>query len=155
MWRYCKFNLYDCTFSYHITFHITFSSKTIATKVIFRCRSYCSLLIMIYCVLSGIPSKPHSIMNKRQARKRPLDSQPSVPTSRDLEASVTFARDTITRMTRLEMNLGGADVRVKQGTPAHGQLIDAYPSTEALLKGKDAWVAVKASLYLAHNHCRR
>lgn len=76
---------------------------------------------------------------------------------RDLEQKITdsvrFGGDNVDRLERLEINLDTSGVNVQHGTPMHGQLIASYPTREALEYGRDALVAVKASLQLTHNIC--
>ncbi|XP_067013234.2 peroxidase isoform X2 [Anabrus simplex] len=67
--------------------------------------------------------------------------------------SVAFGGDCVDRLERLEANLDTNGVKVQQGTPMHGQLIDSYPLTEALHHGRDSLVAIKASLHLMHSVC--
>lgn len=86
------------------------------------------------------------------------DSQPQVKiriTEKDLNKSVSFARDVVDHMQRLETNLGWANIRVELGSPSHGQLIDSEPEVEALRQGRHALVAAKATIHLMNTYCNR
>lgn len=74
-------------------------------------------------------------------------------TEKDLNDCVTFGRSVVSRMQRLETNLDWAAIHVKRGSPAHGQLIESSPETEALQQGKAAMVAAKATVQLVNTHC--
>jgi len=54
----------------------------------------------------------------------------------------------------MENSLIRSNTKVQLETPQHGQLIASYPSAEALIYGKNAIIATKASLYMSHKHCQ-
>jgi len=68
--------------------------------------------------------------------------------------SVKYSESHLGHETRLENNLIRSNTKIQQQTPQHGQLIESCPSQEALRHGKDALIAVKASLYISHKHCQ-
>ncbi|KAK6644324.1 hypothetical protein RUM43_000591 [Polyplax serrata] len=76
-------------------------------------------------------------------------------TDHDLNIAVKVAEEIISKWQRLENNLVDSGIRVKENTPSHGQLINSYPSPEALDYGKNALIANRASLYLIQKHCQR
>lgn len=75
--------------------------------------------------------------------------------NRELSSTVSLAENQLNMMGRHEKNLMASDVRVKLGSVLHGAYIESLPSTEALMHGKDAMVAVKASLHLGSKYCSR
>uniref|UniRef100_A0A1B6E785 Heme peroxidase 2 n=2 Tax=Clastoptera arizonana TaxID=38151 RepID=A0A1B6E785_9HEMI len=86
--------------------------------------------------------------------KRAIRRLPNVD-NREMVSTINFAQSVVNRMDRHESNIADADIVVRKGTPMHGQLIDSYPSNQALQHGKDALIAVKASQFLASKHCHR
>jgi hypothetical protein len=68
--------------------------------------------------------------------------------------SVKFSESNLGRETRMENSLIRSNTKVQLETPQHGQLIASYPSAEALIHGKNALIATKASLYMSHKHCQ-
>jgi len=72
-----------------------------------------------------------------------------------LQASVKFGQNVVDRLARLEKTLAGADVRVRPGSPSHGQLIAGNPVHQAMDLHKHSQVAVRASQYIADNNCKR
>lgn len=76
-------------------------------------------------------------------------------TEKDLNSSVTFANNIVNNMKRLEVNLGWSDIKVKTGTPSHGMFISFAPEREAVVRGRDALVAMKASLQLLNSFCNK
>ncbi|XP_021919989.1 peroxidase-like isoform X2 [Zootermopsis nevadensis] len=71
-----------------------------------------------------------------------------------INLSVKFSESNLGRETRMENNLIRSNTKVRQETPQHGQLIESYPSAEALRHGKNGLIATKASLYISHKHCQ-
>lgn len=49
----------------------------------------------------------------------------------------------------------GTGIQVREDSPSHGQLIDSYPFSEALMIGRNALIANRASLYLVQRHCKK
>ncbi|KAJ8930106.1 hypothetical protein NQ314_017134 [Rhamnusium bicolor] len=76
-------------------------------------------------------------------------------TEKDLNSSVTFANSVINNMKRLETSLGWSDISVKHGTPSHGMYISFAPEREAIKRGRDALVALKASVQLMNTFCNQ
>lgn len=74
-------------------------------------------------------------------------------TKKDLNHTVNFAIDIVGFMKRLENNLLWANIKVTDGTPSHGMLISFGPEPEAVERGKDALVALKATNQLMHMFC--
>lgn len=72
-----------------------------------------------------------------------------------LNNSISFAQNSVDRMSTLERNIMNAGVELKAHTPAEKQFLDSYPSEDAFERGLDAIVAMKASSYLLHQSCRR
>lgn len=86
---------------------------------------------------------------------RPISKMNIKITERDLNSSVNFASDVINSMKRLETNLGWSNIKVKTGTPSHGMFVSFAPEKEALKKGKDALIAIKATVQLMSSFCTR
>ncbi|KAL1517115.1 hypothetical protein ABEB36_000924 [Hypothenemus hampei] len=76
-------------------------------------------------------------------------------TVEDLNGTVNFAENVIGYMKRLENNLLWSNIKVTDGTPSHGMLISFGPEKEALERGKDALVALRASNQLLNIYCHR
>uniref|UniRef100_V5I8I5 Peroxidase n=1 Tax=Anoplophora glabripennis TaxID=217634 RepID=V5I8I5_ANOGL len=76
-------------------------------------------------------------------------------TEKDLNNSVVFANSVLNNMKRLETSLGWSDIRVKTGTPSHGMFISFSPEREAIKLGRDALVAMKASVQLLNSFCNK
>lgn len=74
---------------------------------------------------------------------------------KDLNNSVVFANSVLNNMKRLETNLGWSDIRVKTGTPSHGMFISFSPDREAVKKGRDALIAMKAGVQLLNTFCNK
>lgn len=72
---------------------------------------------------------------------------------KDLNDCVTFGKRVVNMMQRLETNLDWAAIHIKKGSPAHGQLIESSPETEALQQGRAAMVALRATVQLVNSHC--
>ncbi|XP_031834130.1 salivary peroxidase/catechol oxidase isoform X3 [Nomia melanderi] len=72
-----------------------------------------------------------------------------------LNNSISFAQNSVDRMSTLERNIVNAGVELQAHTPAEKQFLDSYPSEDAFERGLDAIVAMKASSYLLHQSCRR
>lgn len=75
--------------------------------------------------------------------------------NKELHSTVSFAENQLTMMGRHEKNIMGSDVRVKLGSVLHGAYIESLPSTDALVHGKDAMVALKASQHIGSKYCYR
>lgn len=75
--------------------------------------------------------------------------------SRELTSTVLFAENQLSMMGRVEKNIMNSNVRVRLGSLLHGAYIESLPSTDALLHGKDAMVALKASQHIGSKHCYR
>lgn len=75
--------------------------------------------------------------------------------SRELTSTVLFAENQLSMMGRVEKNIMNSNVRVRLGSVLHGAYIESLPSTDALLHGKDAMVALKASQHIGSKHCYR
>lgn len=76
-------------------------------------------------------------------------------TEKNLNESVSSGENIVNRMSRLETSLGWADIHVKEGTPAHGQLIENSPADETLEQGRAALIAARASQNLMNTKCPR
>lgn len=92
---------------------------------------------------------PRHITQKRAKLSRlpPVDDDA-------MNLSVKFSESNLGRETRMENSLIRSNIKVQLETPQHGQLITSYPSAEALIHGKNALIATKASLYMSHKHCQ-
>ncbi|XP_050443541.1 peroxidase-like [Adelges cooleyi] len=75
--------------------------------------------------------------------------------TKDLEAAVQYGVTQISMLARYENTLSYADVNVKDGTPAHGQLIDSKPTVAGHQASRDAEIILKASQYLVNKYCLR
>lgn len=76
-------------------------------------------------------------------------------TEKDLNDCVSFGKRVVNMMQRLETNLDWAAIHIKKGSPSHGQLIESSPEAEALLQGRAAMVATRATVQLINTHCIR
>lgn len=74
-------------------------------------------------------------------------------TEKDLNDCVAFGKRVVNMMQRLETNLDWAAIHIKKGSPAHGQLIESNPESEALQQGRAAMVATRATVQLVNMHC--
>lgn len=75
--------------------------------------------------------------------------------NRELTSTILFAENQLSMMSRVEKNIMNSNVRVKLGSVLHGAYIESLPSTDALLHGKEAMVALKASQHIGSKHCYR
>ncbi|XP_050520848.1 peroxidase-like [Daktulosphaira vitifoliae] len=75
--------------------------------------------------------------------------------TKDLEAAIQYGISQINMLARYEDTLTYAEINVKTGTPAHGQLIDSKPTTTGHLASRDAEIILKASQYLINKFCLR
>ncbi|XP_066149567.1 peroxidase-like [Euwallacea fornicatus] len=76
-------------------------------------------------------------------------------TIEDLNSTVNFAVNVVGYMKRLENNLLWSNIKVADDTPSHGMLISFGPEVEALDRGKDALIALRASNQLLNIYCHR
>ncbi|XP_066246605.1 peroxidase-like [Euwallacea similis] len=76
-------------------------------------------------------------------------------TVEDLNSTVNFAVNVVGYMKRLENNLLWSNIKVADDTPSHGMLISFGPEVEALDRGKDALIALRASNQLLNIYCHR
>ncbi|CAG9766731.1 unnamed protein product [Ceutorhynchus assimilis] len=76
-------------------------------------------------------------------------------TRHDLNRTVAFAASMVELMERLENNLLWSEIKVADGSPSHGMLISFGPEREALERGKDALIALKATSQLLYTYCTR
>lgn len=53
------------------------------------------------------------------------------------------------------MNLAWSDIHVQQGTPAHGQYVSFAPEEEAVHRGREALIGLKATVHLMNNFCTK
>lgn len=72
-----------------------------------------------------------------------------------LNESLQFGMMSVEALKRLEDNLRGSGVSVIRDDPVHGQLINGYPSNEALELQRISWTITKASSHLSYGHCGR
>ncbi|XP_050296413.1 peroxidase-like isoform X2 [Anthonomus grandis grandis] len=71
----------------------------------------------------------------------------------DLNDTVNFAENVIRFLKRLENNLLWSNIKVSDGTPSHGMLISFGPDKEALDRGKEALIALRATSQLMNTYC--
>ncbi|KAK7872169.1 hypothetical protein R5R35_001733 [Gryllus longicercus] len=104
-----------------------------------------------------LPVSLQSFVGWYAPRAHAAEQRPGLVQLRDIEekiaSSLRFGTDSVDRMSRMEQNLVSSGVNVREGTPMHGQLIASYPTNEALGHGRDAHIALKASMHLSHSVC--
>lgn len=76
-------------------------------------------------------------------------------TDANTKQSITFSKFSVSAISRLELNLEASGVTPKTGSPAHGLLIQGYPSDEARNYEKSATIIAKASQNLVVTRCTR
>ncbi|XP_065334518.1 peroxidase-like [Cloeon dipterum] len=104
--------------------------------------------------LANYAGWPFRVFGRPQRMQQSQQSLPTLETDA-LHASVKFGENVVGKLERLEKTLAGADVRVRPGTPSHGQLIASNPHENALEKHRHAQVAIRASQHIADSQCRR
>ncbi|XP_054279946.1 peroxidase-like isoform X2 [Macrosteles quadrilineatus] len=75
--------------------------------------------------------------------------------NKELHSTISFVENQLTMMGRHEKNIMSSDVRVKLGSVLHGAYIESLPTSDALVHGKDAFVALKASQHIGSKYCNR
>lgn len=72
---------------------------------------------------------------------------------KDVNQSLTVAQFSVEGKKRWEENLGRSGITVKKGSPAHGMLIDGYPTDEAMRYNRQSSILSMASYNLAYDTC--
>lgn len=74
-------------------------------------------------------------------------------TQDDVESAIKLAEDQVQKLATFENNILISGLKTEKISPSYGQMVDFLASDEAVNNTRNAFIAIKASQYLASKYC--